>query len=287
MHGRFLLVAALTLCVAAGCDDKRSDERADAEDDGGGKTAKKKKSRRASEDDGGGDDGSGDGCKKDTDCKGDRVCQDGRCVAPAQPSEIPPPPPPAALPTPPPAPPPAPPPDPAPAALPSPPPAPPAPTSGGHNQPPAPSLVFSPVAAEAWQPRLGPKMKAGSKVVHTVFEGPFGPSPKSLFAVTERADQSYYVYVMGDDNKPWPAGPLAEIGTWLAHKITAVAFFDADKNGTTDALVMALYKGRSGDLRNRNVLLKWTDLGMRRLLHLEPRIEFMDSVDAIKRELAK
>lgn len=275
--GCMVVLAAWLSLAASGCetDEGGDDSAKDADDDGGGRSKKKSKKKT---DDG---DRAGDGCDKDTDCKGDRVCQDGTCKEPAPkqaalPPPAPPPPPAAPAPAPPPA-----------APVPLPPPLQPPPGGGSNGPAQPPTLAFTPVAAEVWTPRLGPKMLAGSKVVHTVFEGPFGPSPKSLFAVTERPDKSYYVYVMGDDDKPWPAGPLAEKGTWLADKITAVAFFDADKNGTTDALVMAQYKGRAGDRRNRNALLKWTNLGMRRLLNLEPKIEFMDSAEAIKRKLAE
>jgi hypothetical protein len=260
------LAKAVVLVALAGilaCDKA---EAPSSDDD-----VKSKSSKKSKKDD---DDKAG-GCAKDTDCKGDRVCQAGACVEPgAKASSAP-----AS--------------NPAPAPGPAPGPAPPTPTQGGGSNVPAPaepaqpSATFVPVALEAWQPRLGPKMVAGSKVVHTVFEGPFGPSPRSLIAVTERPDQSYFVYVMGDDNAPWPAGPLAEVGTHLANKITAVSFFDADKDGVTDLLVMALYNGPSGDLRNKNALLKWTDKGLRRLLNLEPRIEHFDSAEAVQRELAK
>ncbi|MBW2455640.1 MAG: VCBS repeat-containing protein [Deltaproteobacteria bacterium] len=135
--------------------------------------------------------------------------------------------------------------------------------------------------------RLGPKMKPGSKIAHHVFEGPFGPSPKSLFAVTKRTNGTFYVLVMGDDGKAWPAGPLADPELNTAAEVTAVSFFDANGDGTTDALVMATYHGpRGGKARNINVALKWTDQGMRRLLKLEPKIESLSSAAAVRQALA-
>jgi len=200
------------------------------------------------------------GCQKDTDCKGDRVCVAGECASDTK----------AGAPK-----------------------AKGAPSSSAKAvpakaKPKAAGPTFAPVKAEVYNPRLGPKMKAGSEIAHTVFEGPFGPSPKSLFAITKRKDATFYVLVMGEDGKGWPAGPLAEPGVAHAHEVQAVSFFDADGNGTTDALVMATYiSGRGGKAFNVNVLLKWTDLGMRRLLKLEPKIENLKSVAAVKKALGR
>jgi hypothetical protein len=172
-----------------------------------------------------------------------------------------------------------PPPAPAPAPAPAPPPVAPAPGPVG---------TFEQVALELWQPRLGPKMVRGSEVVHPVFAGPFGPSAKSLFAVTRRPNNTFYVYVMGDDNQPWPAGPLAEPDLDIAHKIAAVAFFDADGDSTTDALVMAQYMTvRGAGPYHKNVLLRWTNQGLRRMLKLEPKIEALDSVAAVRAKLGR
>lgn len=168
------------------------------------------------------------------------------------------------------------------------PPAPSPPPTPTPPPPPAPASTFTKVDTSVWQPRLGPKMKAGSTVVHDVFEGPFGPSPRSLFAVTRRPDDTFWIYVMGDDGKSWPAGPCAEPGLDLAHKIVAVSFFDADGDGSLDALVMATYHDHRGHgPYHKNILLKWTSLGLRRLLHLEPKIKNLDSVAAIRRTLGR
>ncbi len=129
-------------------------------------------------------------------------------------------------------------------------------------------------------------MRPGSKLAHPVFEGPFGPSPKSLFAVTRRGDGTFHVLVMGDDGKAWPAGPLADPDGNTAAAVPAVSFFDANGDGSTDALVMATYHGPAGGkARNLNVLLTWTDQGMRRLLKLEPKIESLTSVAEVSQAL--
>jgi hypothetical protein len=150
---------------------------------------------------------------------------------------------------------------------------------------PKPGGDFAKVQEGGWVKRLGPKMKAGSKMAHSVFEGPFGPSPKSLFAVTQRSDESLWVLVMGDDGKSWPAGPLHDVDQ-KGGKVEAVSFFDANGDGTTDALVVASYADGHGRY-NKNVLLKWTDRGMRRLLKLEPKIEAFKSVAEVKRTLGR
>jgi hypothetical protein len=202
------------------------------------------------------------GCKKDRDCKGDRICEDGECVdapdddEPKKKKDK---------------------------------------TKAAKDEGDAPVAEketeaqpggFSKVDQSAWGPRLGPKMKAGSKVVHEVFEGPFGPSPKALFAVTQVADGSLFVLVMGDDGKGWPAGPLYEVG-YKAEKVRAVAFFDADGDGTTDALVMADYGGPRGNPMVQSALLRWTDQGLRRMLKLEPKLDGVESVAEARRRLGR
>ena len=147
---------------------------------------------------------------------------------------------------------------------------------------------FQSVEERAALGRLGPKMRPGAKLAHHVFEGPFGPSPKSLFAVVKRKEGTFFVLVMNDDGKAWPAGPLADPELNTAAGVTAVSFFDANGDGTTDALVMATYHGpRGGQARNVNVLLEWTDQGMRRLLKLEPKIESLTTVAAVKQKLGR
>jgi hypothetical protein len=208
-------------------------------------------------------DAASSGCEKDTDCKGDRVCIDGACRADDGDED--------------------------------------GPkkkrkredresiedTVGAKPAKTSPS-PFQEAEQAAATTRLGPKLKAGSKVAHTIFEGPFGPSPRSLFAVTKRADETLYVVVMGEDGKAWPAGPLADPDAFQAHEVTAVSFFDADGDGTTDALVMATYSPlRAGKPFNINVLLTWTEQGMRRLLKLEPKIAHLASVADVKRALAR
>ena len=148
----------------------------------------------------------------------------------------------------------------------------PAPTIASPQPAPA---AFSPVEPSVW------------KMAHKVFEGPFGPSPRSLIAIIEREDETYWVLVVGDDNKSWPAGPLAEPGIDRATKVPAISFFDADGNGTTDLLVMAEYTVGRGVVHYKNALLKWTPEGMRRLLKLEPSIYDLRSVADIKRKLGR
>ncbi|MCA9619462.1 MAG: hypothetical protein KC731_10570, partial [Myxococcales bacterium] len=150
--------------------------------------------------------------------------------------------------------------------------------------PPAPASAFLPVDEAEWMPRLGPKMPAGSKVVHQVFRGPFGPSPQSLFATIKKPNDQIFVIVMGDDGKSWPAGPLHD-ENYIGHKVLAVSFFDADHDGTTDALVMVEAWTMSGSKTPSNTLLRWTPQGMRRMLKLEPRIETLNSVAAIRQAL--
>jgi hypothetical protein len=145
---------------------------------------------------------------------------------------------------------------------------------------------FAPVDKDAAMARLGPKMKSGTKIAHQVFEGPFGPSPKSLFAVAQLPDASFWVYVMGDDGKNWPAGPMADPEVTMGMEVSAVSFFDANGDGTTDALLMAIYSSHRGKpIFNENVLLKWTSKGMRRLLKLEPKIKRLKSVAEVKKAL--
>ena len=146
--------------------------------------------------------------------------------------------------------------------------------------------TFTVVEADAWIPRLGPKMWSGSNMAHSVFEGPFGPSPRSLFSIVRRKNDTFFVLVMGDDGKGWPAGPLAETA-YTPDAVTAVSFFDANKDGSVDALVMATYFSMGGGAVpfNSNVLLTWTSRGMRRLLRLEPKIAQLKSVAAVKRAL--
>lgn len=238
------------------------------------------------------DQGSKDaGCKKDTDCKGERVCADGACVSAEETSakgddddakskkkkkkkkknkgdDDDPKPEAKADPTN------------EPKAAPKEEPKPESDAEGSNTG------GFTIIETAEALKRLGPKMKAGSKIVHKVFEGPFGPSPKSLFAVTQRKDASFWVYVMGDDNKPWPAGPGADPEITMGIKVPAVAFFDANGDGTTDALVMQVVSAHRGKpIFNENILLKWTDLGMRRLLNLEPKIKRLGSVAEVKKAL--
>lgn len=165
-----------------------------------------------------------------------------------------------------------------------PPPAPMPPPAPPPAAPPAPVSAFTAVDSSVWMSRLGPKMKRGSKAAHTVFEGPFGPSPKTLFAVLENPNQQFFALLMGDDGKGWPAGPLHD-DQLMAMKVLAVSFFDADGDGTTDALVvMRVHDSRGGETTS-SALLRWTPLGMRRLLKLEPKIQGMASAEAIRRKL--
>ena len=194
------------------------------------------------------------GCTKDTDCKGERVCVKGVCSADTAGKGT------------------------ATAA------AKPAATVVPSATPP--TSNFLAVDSAEWTPRLGPKMRPGSKVVHQVFAGPFAPSPQSLFSLQQRRDDTFWVVVMGDDNKSWPAGPLAEPKTYRADKIMAVSFFDADGDGKTNALVIARYIGPT-KTEYFNVLLKWTDQGLRRLLKIEPTIAKLESVQAVRQKLGK
>ncbi len=235
-----------------------------ASDDDSGETKKKKKKGKKKKK------------KKDEDEDEDRGPSDEGAPAPPEP----PPPPPA----------------PAPVPLPPPPaPAPPAPPpSGGNNAPSggsnAAAATFEAVAEGEWVSRLGPKMKAGSHVAHTVYRGPFGPSPRSLFAVVKHDDETYHAMIMGDDNKGWRAGPLAEPGIDMPDKVVAVSFFDADGDGTTDALVMARYTNPAGRVRityYKNALIKWTSMGPRRMLNIEGRIRSLESVAAVRKALGR
>lgn len=151
---------------------------------------------------------------------------------------------------------------------------------------PPPVAAFTAVDSNIWMPRLGPKMRQGSKAAHTVFEGPFGPSPKTLFAVLEYSNQQFFALLMGDDGKGWPAGPLHD-DQLMAMKVLAVSFFDADGDGTTDALVVMRVHDSRGNETTRSALLRWTPLGMRRLLKLEPKIQGMGSAEAIRRKLQR
>ncbi|MBI4956668.1 MAG: hypothetical protein HY908_31915 [Myxococcales bacterium] len=216
------------------------------------------------------------GCAKDTDCKGDRVCVDRQCKdrpgpttgsAAQQPSAV------ASPPA---------------ASAPPPPPAPPPPAPSGA--PPLPGLS-GPGVRELppveWTPLLGPKMPAGSEVVHMVYEGPFGPGPRSIFAITRRGGDRLFAILLAD-GKAWPAGPLAEEETYHHGEVMAVAFFDADGDATTDALVVARYAvQRAPDPQYRNALLRWTDQGLRRLLKLEEGIRDLASVEAVRKKLGR
>lgn len=93
---------------------------------------------------------------------------------------------------------------------------------------------------------------------------------------------------MGDDGKPWPAGPSADPMLYLANEIVAVSFFDADGDGSLDALVMANYwdRRRHGPF-HKNLLVRWTNHGLRRLLHLEPKIESLTSMKAVRSKLRR
>ncbi|MEZ4442269.1 MAG: hypothetical protein R3B72_24455 [Polyangiaceae bacterium] len=166
----------------------------------------------------------------------------------------------------------------------APPPAPvPAPVFVPPPPPPPAAPTFVGVAEGEWIPRLGPKMKAGSRVAHQVFKGPFGPSPQSLFAVIIKESQ-FHCMVMGDDNKSWPAGPLHD-DFWLAHTVLAVSFFDADRDGTLDALVMMKIEDAAGTPGSFNALLRWTNMGLRRMLNLEGRIQEANSVAKVRQIL--
>lgn len=154
-------------------------------------------------------------------------------------------------------------------------------------EPPRAQPTFSLVAEAVYIPRLGPKMKLGSKVAHQVFEGPFGPSGRSLIAVIQKEDSSFWVTVLGEDNKAWPAGPLADPEAEMGLRVPAVSFFDADGNGSTDMLVLAEYHLGPQRTQFKNALLKWTPQGLRRLLDLEPSIRDLSSVKSVRKALGR
>lgn len=196
------------------------------------------------------------GCTKDTDCKGERVCVGGACqdaptrsAAPAQ----------------------------APATT-------QAPAATPARQAPA-SPTFRAVPESEWKPVIGPRLRVGAVVSHQVFEGPFGPSPTSLFVVT-REGNDFYATVWADGHG-YRNGPLANNGG-KASKIPAVSFFDADGDGAADALVMATYTPQGGESDAfDNVLLRWKGTAVVRLHSLETGIGGLESVAAVRAKLKK
>lgn len=203
------------------------------------------------------------GCAKDTDCKGDRLCSGGTCQdAPAAvksgaPTQPPAPPRVTTLPPP---------------AIPSPVPLPPA---GG----------FRAVPEAEWKPLIGPRLRIGAFVAHQVFEGPLGPSPKSLLVIT-REGVEFYATVWADGHG-YRSGPLANNGG-KASRIPAVSFFDADGDGAEDALVLATYTPAGGGPDGfENVLLKWKGSSLQRLVNLESTIARLESVAAVRAKLKK
>lgn len=207
------------------------------------------------------------GCTKDTDCKGDRVCAAGTCQdapadakpgavkgdAPAQPPTGPQ----------------------KPATIPPP----------AVTPPPSSGSEFRAVPEAEWKPVLGPRLRIGAVVAHQVFEGPFGPSPKSMFVVT-REGSDFYATVWADGHG-YRHGPLANNGG-SASKIPAVSFFDADGDGAQDALVMATYTPAGGGQDGyENVLLRWKGVSVFRLLALETGIARLESVAAIRAKLKR
>lgn len=200
-----------------------------------------------------GPDGDAAGCTKDTDCKGDRVCVAGSCQeAPA-------------------------------GAATTAKPAPPQPTAAPTTQ--APSSQARAVPEAEWKPVIGPRLRIGAVVAHQVFEVPFGPAPGSLFVVT-REGADFYATVWGNGHG-YRNGPLANNGG-KATKIPAVAFFDADGDGTSDALVLATYTPQGGGPEaHDNVLLRWNGTSLVRMHNLETGIAGLESVAAIRAKLRR
>jgi hypothetical protein len=198
------------------------------------------------------------GCAKDTDCKGNRVCVSGSCQdAPAAAQSG------------------------SPAQAPATTRAPAATTSPSAE----PSPAFRPLVATDWVPRIGKRLRVGAKVAHQVFEGPLGPSPRSIFVVTQEGEE-FYATVWADDHG-YRAGPLANNGG-RASKIPAVSFFDADGDGAMDALVMATYIPAAGGPEHYdNVLLRWNGTALVRMVNLEPAIAGLESVAAIRAKLKR
>jgi hypothetical protein len=191
------------------------------------------------------------GCTKDTDCKGSRLCVVGRCQdAPVKSA---------------------------------------APTATAAQAPTATQAAaagaFRAVPESEWKPLVGPRLRKGAVVIHTVFEGPIGPSPASLFIVTKEAD-GFHATVWAD-GRGYRNGPLANNGA-KPSKIPAVAFFDADGDGAMDALVMATYtpEGAASDVFD-NVLLRWNGTTLVRMHALENGIGGLDSVAAVRGKLKK
>lgn len=197
------------------------------------------------------------GCTKDTDCKGDRLCIGGACQdAPAG----------------------------ARSAVPTATQRAAATQSATAIQAPS-SSPFRAVPEAEWKPLIGPRLRVGSVVAHQVFEVPLGPSARSLFVVTREAD-GFYATVWSD-GRGYRNGPLANNGG-KPSKIPAVSFFDADGDGTTDALVMATYtpQGASSDVFD-NVLLRWNGTALVRMHNLENGIGGLESVAAIRAKLKR
>lgn len=207
----------------------------------------------------------GAGCLKDTDCKGDRVCVSGSCQEPATGKS-------------------------APSVTPTPAPTPkktasPARTASdtGSGEPSAP--LFRAVPESEWKPLLNSKQKPGAEVAHAVFEGPFGPSPKSMFVVTKEGDD--FFATVWADGKSYREGPLANNGS-AALRIPAVSFFDADGDGAPEALVIAKYAPKGGGPEGYdNVLLRWKNKGLVRMKDLEAQISSLESVGAIRAKLKR
>ena len=205
------------------------------------------------------------GCVKDTDCKGDRVCVSGQCQdAPARPGAAGP--------------------GNAPGAQPG------AQQPGAQPNPvPAPAVAaptFRAVPEAEWKPVIGPRLRIGAIVAHAVFVGPIGPSAQSLFVVTREADQ-FHATVWAD-GRGYRNSPLANNGG-VASKVPAVSFFDADGDGTTDALVMATYapSGGGGPDAYDNVLLRWNGTALVRMHNLEANIKGLESVAAVRAKLRR
>jgi hypothetical protein len=132
--------------------------------------------------------------------------------------------------------------------------------------PPAAAGGFRIVPESEWRNQIGPRLKVGSLVASTVWEGSIGGSPRGLFTFYSLNNELHGILLAGGKSFHTPALSDTPFVT-LAH-VDGTELLDFDHDGKSEVLVMAQYESGAGQVRipfPDNAVVSWTGAAFAKL----------------------
>ncbi len=137
----------------------------------------------------------------------------------------------------------------------------------------------------------------GDKFAHPVFSGNFGPSPSTLFGITQTDTMSRYAPLVlvrdisnGGAWKQIESDPITD-ALWSGWSVDAVMFEDIDGSGTLSPIVIAEYMTGIGPTGAQPFVFvsvfRWKDSKMARARDIEKVLSGAQDAATIRTRLAK